>query len=60
MSLAGDPVPEPTGNARYDALIQRRLAQQSHGTKDQRMQNFRDGLVGGPKACLDEFSNLSS
>jgi len=60
MSLAGDPVPEPTGNARYDALIQARLARQSHGTKDQRMQNFKNGLDGGPAACLDEFSNLSS
>jgi len=55
MSLAGDPTPEPTGNARYDALIHARLARQSHGTKDQRMQNFRTGLDGGAKACLDDF-----
>ena len=60
MSLAGDPVPEPTGNARYDALIQSRLARQSHGTKDQRMENFRNGLEGGPNACLDDFTNLPS
>lgn len=60
MSLAGDPVPEPTGNARYDALIQARLARQSHGTKDQRMQNFRVGLDGGAKACLDDFRSLKS
>jgi len=55
MSLAGDPVPEPTGNARYDAMIQARLARQSHGTKDQRMANFRAGLEGGAKACLSDF-----
>lgn len=56
MSLAGDPTPEPTGNRRLDAMIQARLAQQSHGTKEQRMQNFRTGLDGGPAACLDDFA----
>lgn len=60
MSLAGDPTPERTGNARYDALIQARLARQSHGTKEQRMQNFRTGLDGGPGACLDDFRGLAS
>jgi predicted metalloprotease len=55
MSLAGDPEPEPTGNVRYDAMIQARLARQSHGTKDQRMANFRAGLEGGAKACLSDF-----
>ena len=55
MSLAGDPVPEPTGNARYDAIIQARLVRQSHGTKDQRMDNFRAGLEGGAKVCLADF-----
>jgi uncharacterized protein len=56
MSLAGDPTPQPTGNRRVDAMIQARLEQQSHGTKDQRMQNFRTGLEGGPAACLDDFA----
>jgi len=55
MSLAGDPEPESTGNARYDAIIQARLARQAHGTKDQRMDNFRAGLEGGSQACLSEF-----
>jgi predicted metalloprotease len=55
MSLAGDPEPELTGNARYDAVIQARLARQAHGTKDQRMANFRAGLEGGAKVCLAEF-----
>jgi predicted metalloprotease len=57
MSMAGDPTPETTGNRRFDAIIQARLARESHGTKEQRMQNFRTGLDGGPGACLDEFSN---
>ena len=55
MSLAGDPTPEATGNARYDRMIQARLARESHGTKEQRMQNFRSGLEGGPSACLAEL-----
>jgi predicted metalloprotease len=55
MSLAGDPTPEPSGNARVDAMIASRIARQSHGTKDQRMDNFRSGLSGGPRACLAEL-----
>lgn len=58
MSLAGDPTPESTGNARMDAMVQARLSRQSHGTKEQRMQNFSSGLNGGPKACLEEFNSL--
>ncbi|HTE44714.1 MAG TPA: neutral zinc metallopeptidase [Gemmatimonadaceae bacterium] len=58
MSLAGDPTPQLTGNERYDSMIQARLARESHGTKEQRMQNFRGGLDGGAKACLDEFGGL--
>jgi predicted metalloprotease len=57
MSMAGDPTPEATGNRRVDAMIQARLARQSHGSREQRMQNFRTGLDGGPGACLEEFSN---
>lgn len=56
MSMAGDPEVRPTGNQRYDAMIQARLARQSHGTREQRVQNFREGFAGGPAACLDEFS----
>ncbi len=55
MSLAGDPTPEPTGNRRYDAVVQAKLARQAHGTKEQRTENFRTGLDGGAKACLDDF-----
>lgn len=55
MALAGDPTPELTGNVRYDAMIKRRLTSESHGTREQRMQNFRDGYGAGAGACLDEF-----
>src|SRR5262249_10121159 len=55
MSLSGDPTPAPTGNARLDARIQARIARSSHGTKDQRMANFRDGLDGGAARCLQDF-----
>lgn len=58
MELAGDPVPQATGNERYDAIIARRIARQSHGTKEQRVQNFQEGVRGGPAACLDEFRSL--
>jgi predicted metalloprotease len=56
MSLSGDPTPEATGNARFDRMIQARIARQSHGTKEQRTENFRAGLDGGAGACLDEFA----
>jgi predicted metalloprotease len=56
MSMAGDPTPEPTGNRRVDAMIEARLARQSHGTREQRMQNFRTGLDGGAAACLEDFN----
>lgn len=59
MSMAGDPTLQSTGNPRVDAMIRARLASQSHGTKDQRMQNFRTGLEGGPGACLDDFRTLN-
>jgi uncharacterized protein len=55
MAMVGDPSPEPTGNARYDRMVQRQLERNSHGTKEQRTQNFRTGLGGGAGACLSEF-----
>jgi predicted metalloprotease len=55
MEMAGDPEPRSTGNDRYDAIIARRIARQSHGTKEQRVQNFQEGFRGGPRACLSEF-----
>jgi predicted metalloprotease len=58
MSLAGDPTLEPTGNRRIDAIRHARLERQSHGTKEQRMANFRTGLNGGAGACLEDFRDV--
>ena len=58
MSLAGDPTLAPTGNRRVDAIMHARLERQSHGTREQRMANFRTGLDGGAGACLDDFRDL--
>lgn len=55
MSTAGDPVPEPTGDSRMDSWILARLARRAHGTREQRMDNFKRGLEGGAGACLPEF-----
>lgn len=58
MEMAGDPVPQTTGNGRYDAMVARRIARQSHGTKEQRVANFEAGVNGGPGACLEDFRDL--
>lgn len=52
MASAGDPTPQLTGNGRVDRYILARAAVMGHGTRDQRMQNFRAGLDGGARACL--------
>jgi hypothetical protein len=58
MSSAGDPTPELTGDSRTDGWILTRAARQGHGTREQRMQNFKTGLDGGAGACLPEFKSL--
>lgn len=58
MSTAGDPTPELTGDQRVDRYILARAARMAHGTREQRMQNFRDGLEGGARACLPEVRGL--
>ena len=59
MAMAGDPQPRLTGDDRFDTIIQARLSRQAHGTKEQRVRNFRAGLSGGPGACLEEFKSSS-
>lgn len=56
MAAAADPTPELTGNRRVDRVILRRASVMGHGTKEQRMDNFRAGLEGGAGACLEELS----
>jgi predicted metalloprotease len=59
MSTAGDPTPRLTGDDRTDRRILRAAALMGHGTREQRIANFRQGLDGGPGACLDDFQSLS-
>jgi predicted metalloprotease len=56
MAMAGDAEPELTGNRRVDARIIQRAALMGHGTREQRMENFRSGLDKGPEGCLPAFA----
>ena len=56
MALAGDERPEPVVSSRTDQRRQVRAALMSHGTREQRMQNFRAGLERGPRTCLTHFA----
>ena len=58
MAAAADPTPELTGNRRVDRVILARALVMAHGTKDQRMQNFRTGLEGGAGACFEELEGV--
>jgi predicted metalloprotease len=55
MASAADPEFASTGDRRVDARLASRLARQAHGTREQRMQNFRQGFRGGGGACLAEL-----
>lgn len=55
MAAAGDPTPQPTGNPRFDARVMRLSSLIGHGTREQRMTNFKAGYDGGAGACLESF-----
>ena len=55
LAAAGDPTPEYTGNRRIDRQISLRAQLLGHGTRDQRLSNFRAGYQGGAGACLPAF-----
>jgi uncharacterized protein len=55
LAAAADPTPPFTGNRRVDRRIALRMALMGHGTRDQRMGNFKAGYEGGPGACLESF-----
>lgn len=55
MAAAGDPTPQPTGNPRHDARVIRMVSLMGHGTRQQRMSNFKAGFEGGAGACLETF-----
>ncbi|MEO5816195.1 MAG: neutral zinc metallopeptidase [Gemmatimonadaceae bacterium] len=55
LAAAGDPTPEYTGNRRIDRQISMRAAMLGHGSRDQRLANFKTGYNGGAGACLAAF-----
>lgn len=55
MAAAADPTPQLTGNRRIDSRIALRAALLGHGSRDQRMGNFKAGYDGGAGACLQSF-----
>jgi predicted metalloprotease len=57
LAAAGDPTPQLTGNRRIDARISQRAALMGHGTREQRLANFRTGYERGASACLDELAS---
>jgi len=60
MESAGDPTPQLTGNDRVDQRILARMELVGHGTKEQRAENFRVGIQGGPGACLNDFHGMTA
>ena len=55
LAAAGDPTPQLTGDRRIDRRITYRAALMGHGTRAQRLANFRAGYEGGAGACLSEL-----
>jgi predicted metalloprotease len=55
LAAAGDPTPQLTGNRRIDRRIVYRAALLGHGTRGQRLANFRAGYERGAGACLSEL-----
>lgn len=53
LAAAGDPTPQFTGDRRMDRRIATRAALMGHGTRDQRLANFRAGYDNGAGACID-------
>jgi hypothetical protein len=52
MAAAADPEFVSTGDSRLDSRRRSRLSRQTHGTREQRQNNFRTGFERGPGACL--------
>jgi predicted metalloprotease len=52
LAAAGDPTPQLTGNRRVDARILTRATLMGHGSREQRLANFRSGYERGPGACV--------
>lgn len=59
MAAAGDPTPTASGDVQHDRRIARLISRNSHGTREQRTMNFREGLNAGSSACLSGISAAS-
>lgn len=55
MASAADPLPGGTGSAELDLRLAAHIARNSHGSREQRMNNFQSGLNGGSGACMSRF-----
>ena len=55
LAAAGDPTPQLTGYRRVDERIMRNAALMGHGSREQRLANFKSGYDGGERACLSSF-----
>ncbi|HET9799307.1 MAG TPA: neutral zinc metallopeptidase [Gemmatimonadaceae bacterium] len=53
LAAAGDPTPELTGDRRIDARILTRASLVGHGSREQRLENFRAGYSRGAGVCVD-------
>ena len=59
MASAADPTPQASGDVERDRRIARLISRNSHGTREQRMGNFRNGLNAGIGACFSGFRAAS-
>jgi uncharacterized protein len=55
LAAAGDPTPQLTGDRRTDRRIVTRASLLGHGTREQRLANFRAGYDGGAGACVGQL-----
>ena len=55
LAAAGDPTPQLTGYRQVDDRILRNAALMGHGSREQRLANFKAGYDGGERACLTSF-----
>jgi len=59
MAAAADPTPTLTGDERADRARLARLSRNSHGTREQRMENFDAGLAHGAAVCLPSLRSIA-
>jgi predicted metalloprotease len=57
LAAAGDPTPQLTGNRRVDERMVTRASLMGHGTRDQRLANFRTGYSRGAGACVSQLQS---